>query len=89
MRVYIDELPTECCDCPCDDDCWRCGVTREPIPWEGRRGDCPLREIVHCGDCMFWNEDEAGTCGIHNKPGIYTTADDYCSFGVWKDEDDG
>ena len=41
-----------------------------------------VEKVVHCRDCLFWNEDEAGTCSVHNKPGIYTTADDYCSYGV-------
>ncbi len=44
MKVYVDELPESCCDCPCDDDSLGCyfGLDSE---LHKRAEWCPLQTI--------------------------------------------
>jgi hypothetical protein len=50
MSVLLNiAMPKTCEVCPCNDDNWRCGATREYFDYddmcERRRADCPLIEI--------------------------------------------
>ena len=79
MSVYVDKLP-ECCDCcVCNDDYWRCGITCEDISHDGRREDCPLKEIVRCKDCEWYDpphiEYNDGTRKNVDEDAEWVTAD--------------
>ena len=50
MSVLLNiAMPKTCEVCPCNDDNWRCGATKEYFDYddmcERRRADCPLIEI--------------------------------------------
>lgn len=50
MSVLLNiAMPKTCEVCPCNDDNWRCGATKESFDYddmcERRRADCPLIEI--------------------------------------------
>ena len=50
MSVLLNiTMPKTCEVCPCNDDNWRCGATKEYFDYddmcERRRADCPLIEI--------------------------------------------
>ena len=50
MSVLLNiTMPKACEVCPCNDDNWRCGATKEYFDYddmcERRRADCPLIEV--------------------------------------------
>lgn len=50
MSVLLNiAMPKTCEVCPCNDDNWRCGATKEYFDYddmcERRRADCPLIEV--------------------------------------------
>ena len=50
MSVLLNiAMPKTCEVCPCNDDNWRCGATKEYFDYddmcERRRADCPLSEV--------------------------------------------
>ena len=50
MSVLLNiTMPKTCEVCPCNDDNWRCGATKEYFDYddmcERRRADCPLIEV--------------------------------------------
>lgn len=85
MGVYNPnmEMPSNCTECiEFKDDCehyWDYYCTHESRP-----NDCPLTEIVTCGECKWWNRDgkrkdgkgwcENAICGL-TKPNAF------CSYG--------
>lgn len=51
MSVLLNiAMPKTCEVCPCNDDNWRCGATKEYFDYddmcERRRADCPLIEVT-------------------------------------------
>lgn len=78
MRVYVEELPDGCYRCVCNDDNWICNINGESISHDGRREDCPLKEIVHCQDCKYNYNNK--WCELHKIPNRIE-AEDYCSKG--------
>ena len=44
-------------------------------------------DIVRCGECKHWNEEDHW-CNIRDSYGWDYKADDYCSYGVKKGADD-
>lgn len=57
MSVLLNiTMPKTCEVCPCNDDNWRCGATKEYFDYddmcERRRADCPLIEVPPHGDLV-------------------------------------
>ena len=61
-----------------------CSITRTPIAREEMNDDCPLIEIVTCGECKHRDpEDKKCDCGMFERQRcIFPVADDYfCKYG--------
>ena len=77
MGVYIPnmEKPKSCWECfNADCDHW------------GEHGydnsaDCPLIDIVTCGECKYWHEGRCWNMKGLNKTDGVVNADDFCSYG--------
>ena len=88
MGVYIPnmEKPKSCWECRLMDGEANCLVTDEGIPFEqeGILPDCPLIEIVRCGECKHCKKRETAKhilinyCEAH---GISVLDTDYCNWG--------
>ena len=83
------ELPKRCELCPCSyysegalSDI--CQVTDKPI--DGKPTDCPLIDIVRCGECKYWSEDKQGNMWCEHAIGGLTKVDDFCSYGERRSE---
>lgn len=50
--------------------------------------DCPLIEIVTCGECKYWSEDKQGNTWCEHAIGGFTKADDFCSYGERRTDGD-
>lgn len=44
-EVWINEMPEDCYECPCNDDDWMCNLLDDDIGYDKRRDDCPLKLI--------------------------------------------
>ncbi len=88
MSIYMDNLPTSCECCQCNDDSYKCGATGELFNslWDrSRLESCPIIpladvvEVVRCRDCKYADEepiaDGRSWCNRHNAY-LY-----YCSDG--------
>ena len=49
--------------------------------------DAPTIEIIRCGECKHWNEEDHW-CNIRDSYGWDYKPDDFCSYGVRKGADD-
>ncbi len=91
----MDHLPESCDACPCQYDLIACQAASIETFYEdsftifdestSRHPNCPLRELVLCKDCKWFNDIG---CAIRivddsDKP----TENDYCSFGERKSND--
>lgn len=47
FKVWIDKMPEDCFDCPCENDYCTCNLTCDKISYDAgrRRDDCPLKLI--------------------------------------------
>lgn len=94
MGVYIPKLmdmPEHCYECPLrQGNC--CLLLYEAIPPTvplARLDDCPLIDIVTCGECKHRDpEDKKCDCGMFERQGcIFPVADDYfCKYGERRSE---
>ncbi len=54
-----------------------------------RRDDCPLIEIVNCGECKYYEKSEYikedMVCKYHIGHTYYTEADRFCCYGERKE----
>lgn len=48
-KVWIDKMPEDCYECPCNDDDWECNLLDDDIAYDKRRDDCPLMLIDDYG----------------------------------------
>lgn len=89
MGVYIPnmEMPKKCDDCPfCGYDERQsilfCRVDNEDIE-QGLRDDCPLIDIVTCGECIHHDDDGwgYGNCQRPSVDYLRTADNDFCSYG--------
>ena len=90
MGVYIPnmEKPKSCWECRLMDGEANCLVTDEGISFkqEGILPDCPLIDIVTCGECKWSYTDERdGTewCKVHMSH-YQVNSDGFCSYGERK-----
>ena len=91
MGVYIPnmEKPKECKECQWHLDFYiedeqvggLCTITEK----DDRENDCPLIDIVTCGECKYYEESEYirgdMVCKYHMGHTYYTEADRFCSHG--------
>lgn len=83
------ERPKSCWECRLMDGEANCLVTDEGIPskQEGIHPDCPLIDIVTCGECKYW---ENGTCEQWSDPHEFdireTDPDGFCYYGERRSE---
>ena len=47
----------------------------------------PSIDIVHCGECKYFNEDKCWNLKGLNKTDGVVKADDFCSYGERKDDE--
>ena len=84
------EKPKSCWECRLMDGEANCLVTDEGISFkqEGILPDCPLIDIVTCGECKHYEESEYirgdMVCKYHMGHTYYTEADRFCSHGERK-----
>ena len=48
MKVYVDELPKDCLDCPCESE-YYCNLLNEDVgccKWGEIHKDCPLKSLA-------------------------------------------
>ena len=48
MKVYVDELPKDCIDCPCESE-YYCNLLNEDVgccKWGERHKNCPLQSLA-------------------------------------------
>ena len=89
MGVYIPnmEKPKSCWECRLMDGEANCLVTDEGISskQEGIHPDCPLIDIVTCGECKYWHDHEwSSTCDKHIGNGF--PSDYFCADGKRRNE---
>ena len=92
MGIYIPnmEKPKSCWECRLMDGEANCLVTDEGISskQEGIHPDCPLIDIVTCGECKYYEESEyiwgVMVCKYHMGHSYCTKADRFCSHGERK-----
>ena len=87
MGVYIKnmEKPKGCRWCPLNHDSM-CYVIQpyktDETNGEQCRNNCPLIDLVTCGECKWWKNE---TCEQWSDPNefniIETDPDDFCSYG--------
>lgn len=83
--------PKECWECPCinDSDCRALelleGDSRSyEVPFREVRPDCPLIDIVTCGECKWFikqGKGNVGKCTYRTRPMLYCLPTDFCSYG--------
>ena len=76
--------PKHCGMCEFQDMC-ACILLREPIPNNlNVLPDCPLIDIVRCGECKYFNEE---THGCNRNPSVNAWWEsDFCSYGERRSE---
>lgn len=87
MSVYVDSLPPTCEVCVCNDDDWRCNLTGEELDGcEKKLPNCPLKELVRCGDCAYSEvTDNVRFCMCEDGLGRCVADNEFCSEGVKND----
>lgn len=82
--IAIDmEMPMDCVECPLNDEYAECALLGEFVAKYGRLPDCPLIEMIRCGECRHYQ-------GNHKSPGCAPCSlrgigevmwDDFCKRG--------
>lgn len=73
-----------------------CGLCKDLYPDEDCPGKCDWMEyleegaanvapVVHCRHCRYYNKPRLGWCSVHMD---CEGPDDFCGYGVRKDDDD-
>ena len=79
--------PKSCWECRLMDGEANCLVTDEGIPFkqEGILPDCPLIDIVRCGECKHWYND--ADCGMACEfTNMKQPSDGFCNWGERRSE---
>ena len=72
------EKPKRCDECVKSLDIECCGDIR----------NCPLIEIVRCGECKWGNKDNEGTLWCEHAIGGIMKPTDFCSYGERRNDGD-
>ena len=81
MGVYIKDLkkPKDCYECPIAKSYLDCLMEKKYVCPIGRTDDCPLIDIVTCGECRHYYD---GLCEHPVADGtLGTDPTDFCSYG--------
>lgn len=90
--IQIDKPMPEGCDvCPLMYDYFLCNAlpegceddddfNKDEFDWTKRPDWCPLKEIVQCKDCKYWEDPE--NCSVYD---LERPEDWYCADGKRKD----
>ena len=81
------DMPKSCWECRLMDGEANCLVTDEGIPFkqEGIHPDCPLIDIVTCGECRHWYND--ADCGMACEfTNMKQPSDGFCNWGERRSE---
>lgn len=83
------DMPKSCWECRLMDGEANCLVTDEGIPFkqEEIHPDCPLIDIVQCGECTEWHEYARQNKGRCDCWLITSGVDDFCSYGERRTDD--
>ena len=90
--VLIDiGIPNKCYKCPCygyDNNCMVIAKSLDDeFPWNDRPNWCPLKEIVRCEECKYWEENGAtSTQWLPCMDNIHYPKDFFCARGERKIE---
>lgn len=69
MKVYVDELPKDCIDCPCESE-YYCNLLNEDVgccEWGEIHKNCPLQSLADytkqvrkevCEEIREWHDEE-------------------------------
>jgi len=82
--------PKICYMCPLSDETWFCPIVGEAIPRANRKlENCPLIDIVRCGECTHHDEDGwgYGECKRPSVDYLRTANEDFCSYGERRIDD--
>lgn len=81
MSIYMDKLPYNCDCCPCNDDCYRCGLSGDLFDEHdidtGRMKNCKLKRLADVRENVRAKMDIIEV-GIQGKDKIYTYACSNC-----------
>ena len=82
MSILIKgiDLPKNCFDC---EIFGLCSLRDRLTHIEDRNPDCPLVEIVTCGECKHWYRNKPP---IDEECDIFPNADDFCPYGERRSE---
>lgn len=90
MSILIDiPMPMDCEECPLNDEYAECVLLGIFGSKYGRLPDCPLKEIIRCNQCRFYE-------GVHNVQGCAPCDfwgigavmwDDFCKRGERREDD--
>lgn len=81
IKVYVEKLPSNCWTCVCEGDDDFCNLLGEGTPTTGKLSNCPLKEIVHCKDCKWYDWVDCNNPIVTAFPNGVRDEDNYCSFG--------
>ena len=94
MGVYNPraKMPNWCGDCDSmlegTEECEICTI--KDLQMHKRNDDCPLIDIVRCGECIYYKESEYikgdMVCKYHMGHTYYTEADRFCYYGERRSE---
>lgn len=100
MLIIDRTMPKTCSECFCHDAEYNvCQASRHnnltSEDMEHRPDWCPLKEVIRCKDCLYWDKvadikangvRAVGTCEIH-AGWMMTISEGYCMWAVLKDDD--
>ena len=82
MGVYIKDLkkPKDCYECPIAKSYLDCLMEKKYVCPIGHTDDCPLIDIVTCGECKYWYND--ADCGMACEfTNMKQPSDGFCNWG--------
>lgn len=87
--------PESCWGCFCENDaiCQALALLKADsslgeVAFHEVRPDCPLVEIVRCGECKYWyknSQSNTGGCSVMLSTGLY--AGGFCSYGKRRNDE--
>ncbi len=88
MAIIVENMnmPSTCTMCWISNICQEHIHDLNHIGYEKRLDDCPLRDVVRCKDCVYWEQatDNSGNCNRAFEITAYWG--DYCSYGERRED---